>query len=442
METLVALRPPAAEKLLRNSTVVGLFALVLVAVFPSLSKAQIRICRSAQQAVIPSLAQERMKSRIYGNAQVKTPDDLFDQRSLENWARESVSIETFLAQLPLSLRRDYTLMMNSKSSQFGSALEPRVLMTNSDSSFVMTFSTAEKQRGFEGIEVIIFNPQKRRYTTYEIRFEDQKGVIEKDPKRCRGCHGVRTRPIWDSYPFWPGAYGGGLALPKRAGEMLPQSRQVFLDQEAGLFAKLLENWTSSRLRALPSFPDVREYHEINNALTLNFAEQRRRQIHDLVDGLAQKDPNRAGILSLVMRSLGHTGHQAEDIGPLLSAADQRIYKAEFVQIQKQVVDLLNQTRARKVIGYYQDLGLPVPNPQSLWNKDSVPFSDLDLSVLTHNYATARENQASFEKNAKKYAQLYFVWVRLLGRNLDELNLARNSEELPALATPNINAWQL
>jgi len=38
-------------------------------------------------------------------------------------------------------------------------------------------------------------------------------VSEPNPERCRACHGSPPRPVWDTYPLWPGAYG---ETPSRA----------------------------------------------------------------------------------------------------------------------------------------------------------------------------------------------------------------------------------
>src|SRR5262249_3274899 len=42
----------------------------------------------------------------------------------------------------------------------------------------------------------------------EIHFStDAVTLSEVNPPKCTACHGSPARPIWDSFPLWPGVYG-------------------------------------------------------------------------------------------------------------------------------------------------------------------------------------------------------------------------------------------
>lgn len=153
------------------------------------------------------------------------------------------SVADFLANLPLEIRDDFTLIHTSGSLQGSSYENPRALIYNQDGSLMMTFNGDPSQRGYEAVEVARFDQEKRKIEFYEIAykadakrathgnhiplaaddiaFEDPTRVISKaNPMKCMFCHSaepsrLQTIPqeqrlasyIWQSYDQWPQNYG-------------------------------------------------------------------------------------------------------------------------------------------------------------------------------------------------------------------------------------------
>ncbi len=122
-------------------------------------------------------------------------------------AAEHGSVEGVLANLPLHMRKNYTLMEKSGGLQPASLEHPRLIHFGSDARFILAVSTdpSDPQR-----EVIEFTELDRESGNWRFRTLDLRSVPAKmdEPSLCRSCHGEAvTRPIWGSYPSWPGAFG-------------------------------------------------------------------------------------------------------------------------------------------------------------------------------------------------------------------------------------------
>jgi len=127
--------------------------------------------------------------------------------------RDVGTIEELLAALPETQRRDYALMFDSRSLQAASFENPRVILYGPDARFVLTFNGAATQRGFRVVETLEFVAATGEFRLRELEFPERPGgaaavrVSEVNPERCTRCHGGPPRPLWDSFPLWPGAYG-------------------------------------------------------------------------------------------------------------------------------------------------------------------------------------------------------------------------------------------
>ncbi len=121
----------------------------------------------------------------------------------------------------------YTLMYDSFSAQESSFQDPRVILIGMGE-FVMTFNGSAAQRGFNQMETMEYT-KANGFRFRQIEFikeggprEESLTAAEIDPSlssnlvrvskpnisRCTSCHGEAvTRPIWEDYFMWPGAYG-------------------------------------------------------------------------------------------------------------------------------------------------------------------------------------------------------------------------------------------
>ena len=123
------------------------------------------------------------------------------------------SIEALLPLLPESYRSRYALMFRSRSLHEASYKDPRVLMYGSDASLIVSFNGASDQKGFDALETMEFDEKKNEFYFREILFPKTQNGVERvsfsksNPEKCLECHGQSVRPIWDTHPLWPGAYG-------------------------------------------------------------------------------------------------------------------------------------------------------------------------------------------------------------------------------------------
>jgi hypothetical protein len=123
------------------------------------------------------------------------------------------SVEELLAALPAAQRNRYALVFESRSLQGASAENPRVILYGPDARFIVTFNGSPGQRGFRVVETMEFDEDSKQFRLRELLFPeaaagpDRVVVSELNPERCARCHGAPARPVWDTFPLWPGAYG-------------------------------------------------------------------------------------------------------------------------------------------------------------------------------------------------------------------------------------------
>jgi hypothetical protein len=143
------------------------------------------------------------------------------------------SVDELIAALPEDLRTHYALVFASRSLQGASFAAPRVIAYGPEANFVLTFNGDPGQRGFQTVECMEFDAGRKEFQFRELEFAPQATAVVSpvNPKKCAGCHGVPAKPVWDTYPVWPGAYG------ERYGEKLsPDERKglaAFLKRQPG-----------------------------------------------------------------------------------------------------------------------------------------------------------------------------------------------------------------
>lgn len=147
--------------------------------------------------------------------------------------RQVHSVEQLIPLLPAALRSRYTLLFASRSLQRASYGAPRAILYGSDAHLVLTFNGDPDQRGFYSVETLEFGPDKQ-FRLREIRFPSAGSTeavtfSETNPATCLACHGSPARPVWDSWPLWPGAYGERYDTPLSAQERAGLKR--FLERQ-------------------------------------------------------------------------------------------------------------------------------------------------------------------------------------------------------------------
>jgi len=135
------------------------------------------------------------------------------------------SIEQLLSQLPESLRSQYALVFKSRSLQDGTFTNPRAIVFSDNGKFIFSFNGDHTQKGYYAFETAEFNEHSKKFVYREIIFSDQlkhpPAISQANPDKCTKCHGMPLRPLWDTHPLWPGAYGeryhSSLSPPEQEG---------------------------------------------------------------------------------------------------------------------------------------------------------------------------------------------------------------------------------
>jgi hypothetical protein len=132
--------------------------------------------------------------------------------------QEISSVDELLPHLSRSFRSNFMLVYRSRSRMQASPENPRVILSDANSRFVISFTGSEELVGGQKIEVMEQNPQTKLFEFAQINFDKNKGIhFEKNPTSCLECHqtaiskskiyDINVHPLWDSYPDWPGIYG-------------------------------------------------------------------------------------------------------------------------------------------------------------------------------------------------------------------------------------------
>ena len=122
------------------------------------------------------------------------------------------SISELVPLLPREMRENFTFVYESRSPfRTGISPEyPRVIMFTSDTRLVLTFIGDERQPGFDLLETMSFDDDKAKFELHAYLMpaaERKAWRPSAEDAKCARCHGADPRPIFDSYPLWPGFYG-------------------------------------------------------------------------------------------------------------------------------------------------------------------------------------------------------------------------------------------
>jgi hypothetical protein len=122
------------------------------------------------------------------------------------------SISELVPLLPRELRENFTFVYDSRSPfRAGISPEfPRVILFTNDARLVLTFIGDDRQPGAELLETMSFDYESASFELHAYLLpagERKSWRPSAEEARCARCHGADARPIFDSYPLWPGYYG-------------------------------------------------------------------------------------------------------------------------------------------------------------------------------------------------------------------------------------------
>jgi hypothetical protein len=147
----------------------------------------------------------------------------FQIEHLISLAQRVQSLDELIPHLPQSLRRNFTLQYQASGLQQGSFKYPRVVLFGNTGQLILTFNGNPKHKGYHDLEVLQFDKKKNTYNLFNFHFSQNrmkrshlrnKVIIERNPKRCLGCHASEysknkflIHPNFSGYNVWKGFYG-------------------------------------------------------------------------------------------------------------------------------------------------------------------------------------------------------------------------------------------
>ena len=186
-------------------------------------------------------------------------------------------IADLVAALPGEFRRNFTLVHRSRSPHGGLGDEressidarfPRAILHSENGRTVLAFTTDPDRPGFDVAEVLRFVDDGARFELLRfvlpaaVRRDPALGAVarhngEVNPPECLRCHGLDPRPLFDSYPLWPGFFGAVAdSFPEGSPEL--GAYRAFLAGRASSTVFPLLEWPTGT--SVPPYLDPVDYH--------------------------------------------------------------------------------------------------------------------------------------------------------------------------------------
>lgn len=159
-------------------------------------------------------------------------------------AARTPTYESFLdelyAQAP-ALRQNYVLIHASESQQLSSITHPRVVVFGGGMAFGLSDDPRQKDRR---IEIMQVDPRNYEVSLHEIIFHETGPEFVENPVSCAACHGLRPKPLWNPYDFWPNTFGSAIGF-------------IGTEQEATAYQKIYQGRAQApSLRGLTLTPEI------------------------------------------------------------------------------------------------------------------------------------------------------------------------------------------
>jgi hypothetical protein len=229
------------------------------------------------------------------------------------------SIGELIPLLPRELRSNFLLAYESRSPfKAGISPEfPRVILFTHDARLVLTFIGDEKQPGFDLLETMSFDDDTASFKlNAHLLPAAQRRTFRPSAEdaNCARCHGTDSRPIYDSYPLWPGFYGSVLdTFPNdRLGMKEARNFAAFMKRNAhtGVYKDLIYPAGSP----VSPFLDPRKFKE--NTVELDATELP--LLPNARFGIALTELNRVRIARKIMAGPSYAANEKEILARLLA----------------------------------------------------------------------------------------------------------------------------
>ena len=171
-------------------------------------------------------------------------------------------VVSFLQSLPANSLTNVTLVHNSESLQKAaiSPLVPGVIRGTADGKLIFRYVCQKNSELSDRIEILRFDSKEKQFKTSSIHFSgigrpQAVSQVFENPQECLQCHADQLKgnttskflkPVWDSYPLWPGLYGSNEDYIHPSKHKRDQAKNSFPnsinpDLEESSFSKFIEN---------------------------------------------------------------------------------------------------------------------------------------------------------------------------------------------------------
>jgi hypothetical protein len=154
-------------------------------------------------------------------------------------------------------------LYQSRSTQNASLEKPRMIVSVDRGRFAFTLTGHVETRSDNSVEIFEGDPETGRYKFARLEFPQQKAALNRNSSLCTECHGTTLRPIWDSYPFWPGVYGSVDRLVLNRLESENWEKFVKLSQEIPRYRPLSKHIQRFALKHHSEIPHEQSSNEFS-----------------------------------------------------------------------------------------------------------------------------------------------------------------------------------
>jgi hypothetical protein len=116
------------------------------------------------------------------------------------------SVEDLLRALPAWLLANHVLVETTRTDHPASVEHPRLLLFGSDARLLLAFGSDPGDPEREVVDIAELE-ESGSWKLRSIDFRTSPPALSSDDSACTRCHGDPPRPIWGSYPDWPGMFG-------------------------------------------------------------------------------------------------------------------------------------------------------------------------------------------------------------------------------------------
>ncbi|HXQ13957.1 MAG TPA: hypothetical protein VN814_04965 [Caulobacteraceae bacterium] len=270
------------------------------------------------------------------------------------------TVQALLPLLPRALRANFTLVYDSRSpfkDQITPAT-PRVILFTDDARFIITFIGDPTAPGHDLVETMSFDDDTAQFNlhAYVLPAAQRVGwAPSAAAANCAGCHGADARPIYDSYPLWPGFYGSVLDtfFRDRIGRAELKKYRAFMagPAKSGVYSALVFRPGSPTTPYLN--PKLVRHHSVEvDPKAFPFLPNTRL-------GMALTELNRERIYRKLAAAPGFAAHEKDILAELLECPGARRPSRETVQAVSAALEAENAARLKRLGGQPNDPAIQI-----------------------------------------------------------------------------------